>query len=141
MSKERSITKLNQVSRALYFSLACGLIACILIQTYLAGMALFMDPGHWRTHTLFVHMFEVIPLLMLIFSFTGRLPISMRMESTGLLLLIFVQYFTANVAVAGAAHPVIALVLFVLSVQTTLRAWKQLRVKQEASVYGKSAAQ
>ncbi len=126
-NKEYSITKRNLVSRVLYFSLACVLIACILVQTYLAGMALFTDPSHWRMHTSFVHMFEVLPLLMLILSFTGRLPISMRMESTGLLLLVFVQYFTANVAVAGAAHPVIALILIVLALRTALRGWKLLR--------------
>ena len=95
--------------------------ASVAVQIFLAGMAIFTDPSHWHDHEVFVRMFELFPLLLFIFGFAGKLPASFRWVGVVLLLLIFAQYFTAHVQGAGAFHPVIAAVLFWLTLQTAVR--------------------
>ncbi|MFC4599930.1 DUF6220 domain-containing protein [Cohnella hongkongensis] len=106
---------------AVFRVLAWLLVACIVAQTFIAGMALFQDSTHWKAHVLFVHFFEVVPLLMLVFAFAGRLPVRTRWLSLALFGLIFIQYMTANLPAAGAMHPVIALALIVLSLHVARR--------------------
>lgn len=118
-------TRLNnrlRVSRFVFILLAWGLVACIVLQTFIAGMALFNDPKHWSNHVTFVHIFEFIPFLMIIFAFTGRLPRGTGWLSFALFALIYSQYFTANLPAAGAFHPVMALALIVLSLYVARRA-------------------
>lgn len=98
--------------------LAWIFVVCIAIQTLFAGMALFHDGSMWRSHTLFIHFFEIVPLLMLIFGIAGKLPAPYKWRSLVLLLLVFSQYLTANLPGAGAWHPVIAIGLFWLAVDT-----------------------
>lgn len=111
-----------RTSRLTFIILAWGLVACIVAQTLLAGMALFNDPKHWSHHVIFVHIFEFIPLLMIIFAFAGRLPKGTAWLCLALFALIYVQYFTANLPAAGALHPVMALALIVLSLHVAKRA-------------------
>jgi hypothetical protein len=91
------------------------MLACITAQTFIAGLAVFSNPAQWRTHVVFVHIFEYLPIFMLIFAFAGRLPNRVKWMSAALFALIFLQYFTANMPGAGALHPVIALVMFWLA--------------------------
>lgn len=98
--------------------LAWTLVACIAAQTFLAGLAVFTSPAHWSSHRSLVHWFEVVPLLMLVFAFTGRLANAAKWQSGALFALIFVQYATANAPGAGALHPVIALLMFYLAFRT-----------------------
>jgi hypothetical protein len=105
-----------------FLLLAWGLVICVCVQTFIAGLAVFTDPSHWKNHRVFVHIFESLPLLMLIFAFAGKLPGSFRWQSAGLIALIFVQYFTANFPGAGALHPVIALVMFWFSIMVAKNA-------------------
>ncbi|MBB6672921.1 hypothetical protein H7C19_19755 [Cohnella nanjingensis] len=67
-------------------------------------------------------MIEFVPLIMLILAFPGRLPQTLRWMCAGMFLLIFAQYFTAHFPGAGAFHPVIAALLFVLSVHVATQA-------------------
>ncbi|ANB59439.1 DUF6220 domain-containing protein [Anoxybacteroides amylolyticum] len=115
MDKEKRVNTSVQVSRFIFTGLAWGLVACIVIQTFLAGIAIFSNSMYWTTHIVFVHLFEILPILMLIFAFTGRLPKTLCWQSVGLVGLIFAQYFTANLKIVGALHPVIALGLFLAS--------------------------
>lgn len=115
MDKEKRVNTSVRVSRFIFTGLAWGLVACIVIRTFLAGMAIFSNPMYWTKHIVFVHLFEILPILMLIFAFAGRLPKTLRWQSAGLLGLIFAQYFTANMKSAAALHPVIALIIFSVS--------------------------
>ncbi|RJE83982.1 hypothetical protein D3P07_24215 [Paenibacillus sp. 1011MAR3C5] len=99
----------------IFIVFAWALVACIALQTFIAGMAVFDDAEHWRQHVIFVHLFEFIPLLMLLFAFPAQLPKRFKWMSLTLFLLIYLQYFTANMPAAGAFHPVMALVLIVLA--------------------------
>ena len=48
--------------------------ASVLLQTYIAGMAGFVDPANGNLHTTFVHLFEPLLLALLVAGFLGRLP-------------------------------------------------------------------
>jgi len=106
---------------------ACAWIFALLVavQVFIAGLATFVDPAHWNTHTHFVPVMEVFPLLMFILSFFGRVPAALRWWSLFLIALIVLQYVTANLDSApavGALHPVIAMIMFWVAVFVATRA-------------------
>ncbi|WP_152392969.1 DUF6220 domain-containing protein [Paenibacillus guangzhouensis] len=91
--------------------LALAMFICIVVQVYLAGMALFGNPEAWNWHRTFVHMFEYISVILFFLGIFGKLSRWMIWGSLGLFLLFNIQYYTAH-GIAGALHPVLALVLF-----------------------------
>jgi hypothetical protein len=115
------MTRSRIVYRTIFFGLACLFAVCVAAQIFIAGMAIFVDSSHWHDHEVFVRIFELFPLLMLVFGFAGKMPAVMLWMSAAILLLIFAQYFTAHVQGAGAFHPVIAAVLFWLTLRTAAR--------------------
>ncbi|WP_238402892.1 DUF6220 domain-containing protein [Paenibacillus mesophilus] len=121
------------VSRYIYLGLSWGLVACIVIQVFIAGLAVFGEPSHWHSHVLFVHLFEYLPLLMLLFAFIGKLPAAPKWQSFGLFLLVFSQYLTANLPGTGALHPVIAVALFWFSLSVARRAGGYIAKSVETS--------
>ncbi|WP_436343902.1 DUF6220 domain-containing protein [Natronorubrum sp. FCH18a] len=108
-----------------YCGLAGLFAACVLVQTYIAGMAIFVDPENWTLHASFVHLFEVVPFLMVFVAFLGRLSWPLRLLPVGLFALISAQYATAHVfgSLTAAIHPVVAVVIFWLAVVATKRSW------------------
>jgi len=110
------------IGRIAFLALAWTLVACIAAQTGLAGAAVFADPAYWTAHERLVHLFEFVPLFMLLIAFPARLPRSVKWRCAALLALVFAQYATAHVAAAGPAHPVVALAMFWLAVDTAIRA-------------------
>jgi hypothetical protein len=114
-------------SEAAYLLLSWALLLCILLQTFLAGLAVFADPIHWNDHSGFVKLFSFVPLLMIVLSFTGRLPKRLRWQSVSLFVLLYSQYVTGNIPWAGAIHPVTALVMFWLVFQTAVAAYRHMR--------------
>lgn len=117
--------RIGRISFALLSSL---LVFCIVAQVFLAGLAIFVNPSNWAFHEGFVHFFEIIPVLMLVVSLVGKLPRWAIWQSAGIFGLIFVMYFTANITPilpwAAAVHPVIAIMLFWLSITVHKRAWR-----------------
>jgi mercuric ion transport protein len=101
-----------------YRVLAWVLVTCVAIQVFLAGMAVFAGPENWGTHRAFVHLFELLPLIMLVLAFVGRLPLRLWWLTLGTWLLIFLQYLFIGLAgglgipAIGALHPVNALLIF-----------------------------
>lgn len=109
-----------------YALFAGTFVVGVLVQVYLAGMAVFMDPTYWSLHTTLVHVLELIPAIMLAFAFPGRLPRKMKLLPVGLFVLIIVQYATAigfSGTVVAALHPVNALAMFWIAIVTTRQAW------------------
>lgn len=101
---------------------------CVLTQLYIAGVAVFVNPVSWVRHVGFVHMFGFsLPLLMLIAAFIGGLPRSILGQVLGVMLSIFLMYFTANITGtlpwAGALHPVIAVIILIQSLLIVMSAW------------------
>ena len=114
--------------RISYIALAWIFVACVLLQVFIAGAAVFDPPHHWEQHKTFVHFFEFLPILMLIIAFPAKLSKSIRWQSLGLYGVIFVQYATANLSsvwVIAALHPVIAVALFWWSVSLARRAQRE----------------
>lgn len=111
--------KKKEPSRVKYCRLAYSILAfvfliCIIVQVYLAGMALFGDSELWKYHRSFVPMFGSISLILFILGIVGKLNRTMIWGSLGLFVLISLQYITA-LHIAGALHPVLALALFGVS--------------------------
>jgi Family of unknown function (DUF6220) len=132
--KEKNELKNNQESTRIRFGritfvvLAILFTFCIVAQVFLAGLAIFDNPVNWLKHTGFVHLFEFIPVIMFIIAFIGKMPRWAIGQSAGLFGVIFVMYFTANITPilpwAAALHPVIAILLFWMSIKLVPRAWK-----------------
>ena len=127
------------ISHKIFFVLAVVFAVCVAVQVFLAGLAIFVDPARWESHTAFIHIFEIVPVLLLIFSFTGKMPRSLRWLSFLSVLLIVVMYATANMSAnlpaAGALHPVAALAIFWIAVMLCVRAWR-LAYKTETGAAG-----
>jgi len=124
--------KLNQrvrISRIVYLVLAIIFALCVVTQIFLSGMAIFISPANWMKHMTFVHLFGFnIPIFMLVFAFIGALPRWAYWQLLGILISIFLMYFTANISANlpwfGAMHPVFGVLLFVLSYTMVSKTWK-----------------
>jgi Family of unknown function (DUF6220) len=122
------LSKRIRFGRISYLTLAIIFAVCTIIQIFIAGLAIFVNPVNWTKHFLFVHLFGFnTPLFMLVMAFIGRMPRWAYWQIFGLLVCIFSMYFTANsrgaFPWAGAAHPVIATLLFILSLTIVIKTW------------------
>ncbi|WLD91677.1 DUF6220 domain-containing protein [Alkalihalobacillus sp. AL-G] len=115
-----------QLIRWVFTVLAVLFFSCVVIQVFLAGVAVFVDYGQWNYHRSFIHFFEFIPVVMLLVSFFGRIPKHFRWQCAALFAMIILQYVTTqvlgSVPYISALHPIIALILF----------WRSLVMTREA---------
>jgi hypothetical protein len=106
---------------------------CILLQVFLAGLAVFVDAVYWESHSSFVHFFSFLPIVMILLSFIARLPVSIRMQSIRLFGLIIAEFITAvlssKIGFLSALHPVIALVMFISAMSLAKQAAEHTRTK------------
>lgn len=128
MNNGAAVSGGQQYARMAFALLAAAFALCVAVQVFLAGMAVFVNPLNWARHTGFVHVFELLPVVMLALAFAGRLPAALRWQSAGLLGLIMVMYATANmggrVPWAAAAHPVMALAVFWVAAVVVGNSWR-----------------
>ena len=111
-----------RLARIFYAGLSSVFVACVLVQVFFAGVGAF--GANWSWHLTFVHLLELLPLLMTPVAFFGRLPYGLRLLPLGLLVLTGAQYAFANSTVPAAAlHPVNALLIFWVSLHVARRAW------------------
>lgn len=109
------------------YALSCGVFTvCVVVQTYIAGMAIFVDPTNWDLHTNFIHAFEWLPIVALVLPFIGRFTRYAAVPPAFLLVLIGLQYYTAREygSLVGAIHPAIALVTFAVGSVATRYGWQ-----------------
>lgn len=103
-------------ARLAFQAMAMLLAICIVIQVFLAGLALFWDSAQWASHTGFAKLPMIVSVLMLAISFFARLPLSLRLRSAVLFGIIILIAVSANlppgVGYLSALHPVLALTLF-----------------------------
>ncbi|MGP4039806.1 DUF6220 domain-containing protein [Gracilibacillus sp. D59] len=116
-----------RIAEILYFTLTVILTLAITMQIILAGMAVFIHPLHWTNHTFFIHLFGFnIPLLMLLVAWLAKLPRWAYWQVFGLMLMMFLMYFSANIAGKlpwfAALHPVIGTGLLLLSFWMVIQA-------------------
>lgn len=108
----------------------------VMIQVFIAGMAVFVDPTNWSLHATFVHAIELLTIVMLVLSFLGRLSRWLKLAPVILFLFIGIQYATAlgfSDSVVAALHPVNALVIFGTGVVTTQMAWREATATRRSS--------
>ncbi|MGX6445030.1 DUF6220 domain-containing protein [Neobacillus sp. K501] len=117
----------NKFSKKIFAILAVLFVISVVAQVFLAGLAIFVNPVHWIKHTSFVHLFEFVPVMMLILAIVGKMPRWAIGQSAALFGVIIVMYFTANIITvlpwAAALHPVIAIGLFWMSIKLVRKAW------------------
>ena len=87
-----------------------------------------------------MHLFELLPLIMLLAGWLGKAPKRLLWQSAGLLVLIVLQYLTANLQgpfpALAAAHPVIALLITGLAASVTMEAFSLTRQRYPAPSTG-----
>jgi hypothetical protein len=113
--------------RFIILLLAVLFLISVIIQVFLAGMASLVDASHWQDHRTFIHYFEAVPVGIFILSFVGRTRGAVRWLGLTMIVFIGLQYMTANMAgkvpAIGAMHPVLALILFWISIVTVKKAF------------------
>lgn len=89
---------------------------CILVQVFLAGLALFWNSAEWASHKGFAILTIIVSILIFVLSFIARLPLSLRLRSAGLFGIIILIAVSAKlpsgIGYLSALHPVLALMLF-----------------------------
>lgn len=119
------------IARYLFLTAAAAFFLSTLAQVFLAGMAIFDNPANWGRHVSFVHVFEFLPLIMLLVGWLGRVPKNLLWLSAGLFGLIYVQYFNANFRpvspVVAATHPVTAMLVVGMAYATMIKAWRTVQ--------------
>ncbi|MFC5465174.1 DUF6220 domain-containing protein [Lederbergia graminis] len=129
------VSKGNQFGRIIYFILLSVFFLTVVTQFFLAGLAIFVDPINWSRHTTLIHLVGFnIPLFLLLFAFIGKLPRWAYWNIFGLLVGVFGMYFTANITASirwlGALHPVLAILLFIISYQGIKKTIKLMFIKK-----------
>ncbi|MBW5445768.1 hypothetical protein GE107_06770 [Cohnella sp. CFH 77786] len=109
---------------------------CIMIQVFLAGLAIFWDSAQWASHTGFARVLIVVSILILVISFIARLPLSLRLRSAGLFGIIILIAVSAElpsgIGYLSALHPVLALLLFIGTVSLIRRTDALMEAKQQS---------
>lgn len=120
-----------------YTGLAFLLAGCVVYQVFLAGMAIFVHAGYWASHVTFVHVFELLPILLLVLAFAGRMPKGrgLYLSPIAAFFLISLQYAFAGAGrtALAALHPVNALVIFGVALRLLNRAWTEGGFRVEAA--------
>lgn len=113
-------------SRRVYAVLAWVFVAGIVVQVFLAGLAIFDSPAYWAWHVRFIQALEAVPLAMVILSFTGRMTRQQRLLTAIAFLLVTVQHGALALGQAldlpfvSAIHTANALAIFGLAVWLTI---------------------
>lgn len=118
----------RRVARPAFALVAAAFAAAVTIQIFIAGLAVFVSPVNWITHSSFAGILAPFPLLMLLLAFVGRLPRRMQWQSAALLVPMPFLFLTADIIGdlpwLAATHPVIAVVLFWGSVRIATTGWR-----------------
>lgn len=103
-------------ARLVFKATAMIFAICILVQVFLAGLALFWNSAEWTSHKGFAILTIVVSILNLVLSFVARLPLPLRLRSAGLFGIIVLIAVSAKlpsgIGYLSALHPVLALMLF-----------------------------
>jgi hypothetical protein len=112
---EPNLSPLVVRARAVYKAMARILAICILIQVFLAGLALFWNSAQWGSHTGFAKLLVIVSILILVISFFARLPLSLRLRSAGLIgiiiLMAVIAKLPSGIGYIAALHPLLAFLL------------------------------
>jgi len=108
-----------KVGRWIYVVMSWLFVAGVVVQVFLAGMAVVALRGTWNNHISIGHTLAAPLLFMLISQYIGKLPRPMKWATWGLFLVYALQadvviFMRAAFPEVSALHPVLALVDFAL---------------------------
>ena len=110
----------------LYLVLSGLALLSILIQVYLAGVAVFQDYTYWDIHKSFA-LFKYIYFVMFIVGLVGKLSKNLTWLSLAIFAIANIQYYTAHGFLASL-HVVIPFLIFWLNLVIIRKAYKTLKV-------------
>lgn len=93
--------------------LASLLAAAVVVQLFFVGMSIFVNGLYWWPHQALGRAFIPASIVLLAIAMAGRQPPRMRRLAAGLVVLVLIQTALAAVrGIAGALHPVNAMLVF-----------------------------
>ena len=115
-------------ARIVYVALAWLFVAAVLAQVSLAGLALFNGAG-WTIHRDMGHSIVLLPMVLLILAWVGRMPRPALKLAALLfgLVVVQVEVFAAirhQMPALAALHPVLALLVFSIGFTVAQNAWR-----------------
>jgi hypothetical protein len=121
----------NPMLRQVHAWLAWGFVAAIVIQVFLAGLAIpqLGGDGSFSTHQGFGYAIGLVALALVIAAVAARAGRRRILQALGLLGLYIVQTILPNLdpglSIAAALHPLNAMFLFVLSIWYAREVWRE----------------
>lgn len=122
---------MNTILRQVHAIVAWAFVASIVVQVFLAGLAIpqLGGNGSFATHRDFGYLIGLITLIVLIAAIAARAGRRRIGQAAGLLVLYVVQsslpYMDPDLPFAAALHPVNALVMFGLGVVYARQVWRE----------------
>jgi hypothetical protein len=130
----------RSIARTIHLIAAWLLVACILVQVFLAGLGVFRDPATFRTHAEFGYLWEWLAVILVIAAIAGRLG---RFQIGGAILLIVLLAFQsvfiavrATQPTVAALHPVNGFVIGIVAFVMAWRAWQAWREARSGPATG-----
>ena len=119
------------MARQVHAWLAWAFVAAIVIQVFLAGLAIpqLGGNGNFETHQGFGYAIGFVALGLVIAAVAARAGRSRILQALGILVLYIVQTILPNLdpglSIAAALHPLNAMILFVLSIWYARQVWRE----------------
>jgi hypothetical protein len=107
-------------------------VAALLAQLFLSGLAVFVAPGWWVRHVAWVHVFQWLAPAALGLALAGRSSRVVRVLAVLVLVVLFLQYTTAEFRLVesrhvwAALHPVSGFLLLWVAIELGRRAWRDV---------------
>jgi hypothetical protein len=135
-------TGLKRVTAQIGLALAWLFAAAVVVQIFLAGLALFDNASRWANHKSFGMMIGPLVLLLVVTVLIGRLPRRIVGMSLVLLVLYLIQISLPSVGgYTAALHPLVAFAVLGLPVQIGFRLLGYLRQSTRATARGHIATE
>jgi hypothetical protein len=125
--------------RMFYLIVAWLFPVAILVQVFFVGLSLFTSQPYWDAHITLGHTIGILPILLVLLGYLGRLPrrtIILTWLALGTYL-VQAEVFAAiraNVPLFAAFHPVLALLLFTVAFVLAFQAQKFLQTPVAAYI-------
>ena len=133
-------------SRYAYAAAAWLFIVGILTQVCLIGLSLLGRQPSWQAHIGLGHSLAIVPLLMIILAYTGRMPRPIK-PLTWLALVNYVLladvviFMRESIPLVAALHPVLAVLLFGVTGTLAIQAWRLVRATSNTVMVSHLAAE
>lgn len=118
-------------ARAIYVGLVWIYLAAIVVQVFLAGVGLFGAARDFEPHRSLGWILHLGPVLLLVVAAAARVGARTIWWNVALVLTVGVQPFLPGLRnsqpLLAAVHPVLALVIFWITLTMGLRAWRLVR--------------